>query len=334
MLLVSRGAVATLLISPSPFTDADRAIVERVAGGEAFTIQVSPWTGGATSQLDRIARSRTPDDLAAATADPRLDFSPPTDDRPFFFNMLKPASFAQAQSLPSEGVARGNLYATTTLVVLFGITATLVCVTIVGPLVAHGRPPMRARAFAASLIYFAGIGLGFMLVQMALLQRFSIYLGHPTHTLSITLFSMILFAGIGSYISDRVAPRWPATRVDDAAGRDGGPAGAPGARAGRDACDDRLRPGHAQRDRGRRSSGRLSALLGFFFPTGLRLVNRLSPEATAWMWGVNGAFSVLGSIVAVAISIFVGIHANVLAAAALYGMLAFPLAVLRRESRA
>ena len=52
------------------------------------------------------------------------------------------------------------------------------------------------------------------------------------------------------------------------------------------------------------------------------------------MWGVNGACSVLGSIVAVAISIFVGIHANVLAAAALYGMLAFPLAVLRRESRA
>ena len=80
--------------------------------------------------------------------------------------------------------------------------------------------------------------------------------------------------------------------------------------------------------------GPLSALLGFFFPTGLRLVNRLSPEATAWMWGVNGACSVLGSIVAVAISIFVGIHANVLAAAALYGMLAFPLAVLRRESRA
>ena len=92
--------MATLLISPSPFTDADRAIVERVAGGEAFAIQVSPWTGGATSQLDRIARSRTRDDLAAATADPRLDFTPPTDDRPFFFNMLKPASFAQAQSLP------------------------------------------------------------------------------------------------------------------------------------------------------------------------------------------------------------------------------------------
>ena len=333
ILLVSRGAVATLLISPSPFTDADRAIVERVAGGEAFTIQVSPWTGGATSQLDRIARSRTPDDLAAATADPRLDFSPPTDDRPFFFNMLKPASFAQAQSLPSEGVARGNLYATTTLVVLFGITATLVCVTIVGPLVAHGRPPMSARAFAASVIYFSGIGLGFMLVQMALLQRFSIYLGHPTHTLSITLFSMILFAGIGSYISDRAAPRWPALEWTM-------PLAAMAGLLVLLALVPVVTRATIGYGLGMRSAivvallGPLSALLGFFFPTGLRLVNRLSPEATAWMWGVNGACSVLGSIVAVAISIFVGIHANVLAAAALYGMLAFPLAVLRRESRA
>ncbi len=272
------------------------------------------------------------DDLAAATADPRLDFSPPTDDRPFFFNMLKPASFAQAQSLPSEGVARGNLYATTTLVVLFGITATLVCVTIVGPLVAHGRPPMSARAFAASLIYFSGIGLGFMLVQMALLQRFSIYLGHPTHTLSITLFSMILFAGIGSYISDRAAPRWPALEWTM-------PLAATAGLLVLLALVPVVTRATIGYGLGMRSAivvallGPLSALLGFFFPTGLRLVNRLSPEATAWMWGVNGACSVLGSIVAVAISIFVGIHANVLAAAALYGMLAFPLAVLRRESR-
>jgi hypothetical protein len=50
------------------------------------------------------------------------------------------------------------------------------------------------------------------------------------------------------------------------------------------------------------------------------------------MWGVNGAFSVLGSIVAVAISIFVGIHANLLGAAALYGVLVFPLAGLQKAS--
>jgi hypothetical protein len=331
MLLVSRDAVATLMISPSPFTAADREVVERVAADEAFTIQVSPWTGGTTSQLDRIGRSRTAAALAEATADPQLDFSPPTDNRPFFFNMLKPASFARARSLPSEGVARGNIYATTTLVVLFLITTTLVSVMIVLPLVAHGRPRMRGRAFGASLLYFAAIGLGFMLVQMALLQRFSIYLGHPTYTLSITLFSMILFAGIGSSISDRVAPLRP--RVERML---------PLAAAGGVLLllvlvqpITRVTVGYPLAARSAVVVGLLaplSMLLGFFFPSGLRLVGRLSPEATAWMWGVNGAFSVLGSIVAVAISIFVGIHANLLAAAALYGALVFPLAELQKAA--
>jgi hypothetical protein len=333
MLLVSRGAVATLMISPSPFTDADRGTIERVAADEAFTIQLSPWTGGSTGQLDRIASSSTAAALMAATADPQLDFSPPTDDRPFFFNMLKPAAFARAQSLPSEGVARGNIYATTTLVVLFLITMTLVALMIVGPLLAHGRPRMPARAFAASLVYFAGIGLGFMLVQMALLQRFSIYLGHPTHTLSITLFSMILFAGIGSYLSDLVVPRrpWLARLL---------PVVAAGGLLLLLAAVQPLTRATIGYPLAARSAivvgllAPLSMLLGCFFPTGLRLVSRLSPEATPWMWGVNGAFSVLGSIVAVAISIFVGIHANLLAAAALYGALVFPLTALQRANSA
>jgi hypothetical protein len=331
MLLVSRDAVATLMISPSPFTDADRTVIERVAADEAFTIQVSPWTGGATGRLDRIANSHTSAALAEATSDPQLDFSPPTDDRPFFFNMLKPAAFARAHSLPSEGVARGNIYATTTLVVLFLITMSLVALMIVCPLVAHGRPRMPRRSFAASLLYFAGIGLGFMLVQMALLQRFSIYLGHPTHTLSITLFSMILFAGIGSYLSDRVVPLGPRLERMLPLAAAGGlllllAAVQPITRAtigyhlaGRSAIVVGL-------------LAPLSMLLGFFFPTGLRLVSRLSPEAAAWMWGINGAFSVLGSIVAVAISIFIGIHANLLGAAALYAVLVFPLAGLQKAS--
>jgi hypothetical protein len=315
------------------FTDADRVIVERVAADEGFTIQVSPWLPAATGQLDRIAGSRTATALIEATADPQLDFSPPTDDRPFFFNMLKPAAFARARSLPSEGVARGNIYATTTLVVLFLITTSLVLLMIAWPLAAHGRPRMPARAFAASLWYFAGIGLGFMLVQMAVLQRFSIYLGHPTHTLSITLFSMILFAGLGSSLSDRLA-----------ASRPGLERMLPLAAAAGLVLFLAIVPPITRATIGYPLTARsaivvwllapLSMLLGLFFPTGLRLVSRLSPEAAAWMWGINGAFSVLGSIVAVAVSIFVGIHANLVAAAVLYLSLLLPLAHLQRARTA
>ena len=202
-LLLSRGTVATLLASPSPFTAADRATIEKVASDEAFTVQVSPWTASPNAELDRIAGSTT---RRGCPQRPRIRASTtarrPTTGPSSSTSSSSPAS--RIQALPDEGVVRGNIYATTTLVVLFGITSALVALPIVGPLVAHGRPRMPGATFAASLIYFAGIGLGFMLVQMALLQRFSIYLGHPTYTLSITLFSMILFAGIGSYLSDRV----------------------------------------------------------------------------------------------------------------------------------
>ena len=184
--------------------------------------------GGRHDRRDRThRRQRDGRKLTAATADPRLDFSPPTDDRPFFFNMLKPAAFARAQAMPAEGMVRGNIYATTTLVVLFLITSGLVLLMIVCPLVAHGRPTMPGRAFAAALVYFAGIGLGFMLVQMAVLQRFSIYLGHPTYTLSITLFSMILFAGLGSGALRPCRAGTAATRACAAARRRRRPAAAP-----------------------------------------------------------------------------------------------------------
>jgi hypothetical protein len=75
----------------------------------------------------------------------------------------------------------------------------------------------------------------------------------------------------------------------------------------------------------------LSVLLGFCFPIGMSLVGRLSPNATAWMWGVNGAAGVLASIAAVGISMWLGIHVNLLIAALLYSLLVLPGHALARR---
>ena len=74
--------------------------------------------------------------------------------------------------------------------------------TIVVPLAVRGRPALPARRLTAGLAYFAVIGTAFMLAQVAFLQRFSVLLGHPTYALVVVLFSMILFAGLGSFASD------------------------------------------------------------------------------------------------------------------------------------
>ena len=331
LLLVTRDRTATLLTSLSPFTADDEAVVRRIVEAEGFTIQASPWTGGSNPRVDRIARSTTPAELALATEDPDFDYSPPTDERPFFFNMLKPRSFARVYTLPRGGVMWGNIRATATLVLLFVIALLLVIAIIIWPLIASGRPTLPAGVFTWSVSYFCGIGIGFMLVQIALLQRFSVFLGHPAYTFSVTLFSMILFAGIGSYASDSVVPRVRRLEVV-----------LPIA-AGLIIVATALIAGPATHALGGASLtvrvitvvgllAPVATILGFFFPTGLRAVGNLSPAATAWMWGVNGACGVLGSVVAVAISMWIGIQANLLGAAFIYVGLLVPLAVLRSSA--
>ena len=72
----------------------------------------------------------------------------------------------------------------------------------------------------------------------------------------------------------------------------------------------------------------IAIVLGFCFPLGLRAVGRISPQATAWMWGINGACGVLASIAAVALSISFGIWVNLVGAAILYAFLTLPARAL------
>jgi hypothetical protein len=183
---------------------------------------------------------------------------------------------------------------------------------------------MALGRFAWTMTYFGIIGGGYMLIQIALLQRFSTYIGHPTYTLAIVLCSMLLFTGVGSLAAERLVGR-----------RSGGSlawlplliamalivtAMALPRIAAITVADGLLM----------RSlwvllfTGSLSVLLGMCFPIGVRLVGD-RPEVVAWAWGVNGALGVLASIVAVGLSIWVSIDTNFWVAAVLYAALVLPL---------
>ena len=204
LVLVTRERVATMMVSPSPFTDDDGRRLREVADARGFAIQVSPWNAGDDQMLTRIAAATSISELEDATKHPYLDLSPPTDRRPFFFNMLKPAALFRRDNSSSTGVVSGNLLATRTLIALCGIAGVLVVAIIGWPLAQAGRPAAPPGLFAPALAYFGIIGLAFMLIQIPFLQRFSVYLGHPTYTFSIILFLMILAAGLGSLSSERI----------------------------------------------------------------------------------------------------------------------------------
>jgi hypothetical protein len=331
MAMLSRHRVATLIVSNQPLTNEDRSVITTLADERQFEVVVSPWTGAVDPFLSGIVKSTSGRELDAAIRHPMFDFTPPTDERPFFFNTLKPSSFDKAFDVPRDGVMAGNLRATWTLVLLFIIATILVIGIIIFPLLRSGLPAMESGSFAMSVAYFGMIGVGYMLIQVPLLQRFSVYLGHPTYTLAVILFSMIFFTGIGSFVSDRFpidCNRW-VLKLPLAIG------------AAVLVLIYSIQPimdATIQFELPVRSlvvmacSAPISVLLGFCFPVGMVLVRRLSPDATAWMWGVNGAAGVLASIMAVAISMWLGIHVNLLAASLLYILLPLPAHILERKA--
>jgi hypothetical protein len=220
------------------------------------------------------------------------------------------------------GVVAGNMRATAILLGLLALTVVLVCAIVLWPLVQAGRPDLPAPLFRAALAYFAIIGLGFMLIQIPLLQQFSLYLGHPTYTFSIVLFLMILAAGLGSLVSDRLRLERAPYRLPIGLGL-------------AVLAEAFLIPPTIEATMGLQLAGRtlvvaafivpLAFALGFCFPIGMRLVGRHSDRITAWMWGVNGACGVIASILAVMASMWLGITSSLIGAAVLYTLLVLPM---------
>jgi hypothetical protein len=168
--------------------------------------------------------------------------------------------------------------------------------------------------------YFSLIGAGFMFVEIALIQRLTVFLGHPMYALGILLFTMIASAGLGSLASDRL----PLTRAPWVfaypvaitavilAIRFVLPLVGTNLVAAPMAVKIPVSIG---------AIAPVGLLLGFGFPTGMRLVRSSRSTETPWYWALNGIFSVLCSALAVFISIYFGISTSFYIAAACYGSL-------------
>lgn len=330
--LVARNTVATLLVSPTPFSAVDLDRLESVAAEMEFTILHSPRAQSGERLIREAFASSNAGELLAATEHEFLDFSPPRDSRPYFFNILKPSAlFSSSAELGELGiVAGGNLLATYTLMLLCVLAFIGVSLVIGVPLLLSGKPRLPAGVFGSGLLYFACIGTGFMMVQIPLIQRFSVYLGHPVYAVSVLLFSMILAAGLGSSLSDRIDVerdrRWtlalPSTIVAllTAIYLLSGPI-----------IESTISAGLFLRCAIVVLLVAVAAVpMGMCFPLGLRLFRQYSDECLPWMWGVNGATGVLASVLAVAISMWSGINTSLLVAIACYALLVVPA---RRLSR-
>jgi hypothetical protein len=331
--LAATENLATLIVARAPFTPEDLATLTAMADRLHFTILVSPQSQTKYPVLSEIMGATTPQGLGEAVAKYPLDLSAPTDDRPFFFNQLRidPASVWLAHHL-GYGVLHGNLVATITLTVVVALSTILVLITTIVPSLPSIRR-VTPRIAVLGSIYFVLIGLGFMFVEIGLIQRISIYLGHPVYGMAIGLFGIIVSTGLGSLCSYRLSllnglrlqlwagalglylillPYWFPLLIGQFA------AGSLLVRAA--VSLTAIVP-----------SG---VLMGFGFPTGMEIVNAIDSRPTPWFWAVNGAAGVLAAGIAVLVSIHATISTTLWCGAACYlllGPIAIILARLRRS---
>lgn len=317
------------ILKPSGFSASEEAALRREAEALQFTLAYTPTKSVAdaahpatpqarTEQIaiDRILREPSDAVLARVIATWPLDVSPVSDDRPFFFyqNRLRDAGAAFFSSTPTHLFGNG-------LVILIKVlvTATLMLVLLIAVPLWRMRNANAAQAASSSglavdLAYVGCVGLGFMFLEIALIQRLLSYLGQPTYTLTAVLFVLLLGGGFGS----RYAAQWSAESIRRAlfglaiyallfAISFDAIADATSAfsMTGRALCVAAL-------------LWPLGTLLGVPLPSALARVHARHADRIPWLWGINSAASVLGSIAATIVSMSVGIPASLAVGIAFY----------------
>jgi hypothetical protein len=332
--IVRQDKVATFLFKRAPFTANELATLHEVSARLGFEVLYAPGDqrlpmvdeenvdGTSTRDYANLIRAADPVQFSASY---HADIRPTTDDRPFFFHTTKLENqFAVAFG---KSMLFGN--GLSALLTLLGISSALVVLFVIGPLVLAGPAAAHPRGWFAWLVYFGALGAGFMLIEVAILQRFVLLLGHPVYSLTVTLFSLLLGTGMGAALSrrfDQQSLRRTGAIALFAIAAVGIAVIAvvtplvtwaiPLARPARMAIAiATLLP--------------IGLLLGIPMPTGIRLLSARSPQMVAWAWGMNGALSVLGATLAIFIAMNWGFQVTLLAAAATYliGLAAFLLAV-------
>ncbi len=316
--------MATLVLSKKPFTPEQLRILNNTVRNLGFNVLLSPDQPPQSPLLRAIVDSPNRATLDRVLEGNYLDLSVPTDNRPFFFNQLRfrtipSATVRMFHRTLADHSAEGNLIASLVLGLILFLSIVAVVLTILVPLRGAVRESPLPLIGIGSL-YFSLIGMGFMLAEMALLERFSVYLGHPIYSLSVCLFSLILASGLGSLTSDRLRLNarvkllvWGSITVAYLVGM------------------AQIMPAFLESTTGQERLVRiaisiavlmpLGLLLGFAFPTGLYLVEAVDRQPTPWFWGINGATSVLASVLGVVFSMALGINVTILFAAVCYLLL-------------
>jgi spermidine synthase len=314
MVTARSGNFTALLVKKTPFTaDEKRRLAAWADASPLFGLSAAPEVNAGRHGFYQVFLDLQDEakERAFVVVYP-FDVSPATDDRPFFFRFtfwrhLLPRGDRLGAAVPVMEVSL------LLLAVAIGATAILCIHLPLRFLVARGvRLPTRGRYG----LFFAAIGIGYFAVEIALLQRFGLFLGHPNYALSVVLAALLVTSGAGALASPRLpggeaSVRWTSYALA-------------GVVLLEKALALPLLPRLVGLGFGLRVMvvfvlvAPIGLLLGSFLPRGLERLKADAPALVPWAWGLNGIFSVLAPVFAVAFSVTWGIEALLVAAIPVY----------------
>jgi hypothetical protein len=301
---------AELLVKRSPFTEAEVEELGKFAREMDFFVAYDPFHER-REPLDFLARAST-SGRKRLLANYPLNVKPVTDDTPFYFQYHRWRDlFGEPPIGLRPPAAMWVLIASLVQVVV--LSAAFILLPLSRRTSRASVPGGRAGIFG----YFASLGMGFILVEIGLLSKLTIFLGGPAYALSITLSTLLSASGVGSYLAGRLRlePLALVQRVVPVA------------------CvvilgqawllDRATEPLMGLPLVGRALAtvvliGPLGILLGMPFPTGLRLVDETRPELKPWAWAINAFCTVVGTSTCMILVTAYGFSSALFVGAAVY----------------
>jgi hypothetical protein len=330
--VVRAWQMATFVVTRAPLPAPAIPSLRRFAEARGFDLAWYPgMERSAANRYNRMPEPYLFDGIARMLAegpaslisDYKFDLRPATDDRPFFHNFLRWRSLPEVAGLLGAGgmplLEAGFVLLLATLAQALLLAATLILL----PLLLSRR---RRHAWAVSrlrgkvLIYFSGLGLAFMIVELVALHRLVLLVGSPVITSAVVLAFFLLAAGAGSLRAARACDLRHAIRTAVA-----GTVVAALAWHGLLALFAPAlssQPPLVAAGVAAASLAPMAFFMGQLFPLGLTAVARRDEGMIAWAWGINGCASVVGAIAGTALAVSIGFGASLIVALAIYAVVA------------
>lgn len=333
-LVMIRGwKTVTLLIKNRDFTTAEIEAIKTFCRTRSFDVAYYPGTqANEANRYNLLAQPYFFEGATALLSGERQAFvdqykfyiEPATDDRPYFFRFFKWDSAAELFALREQGGMPLLDWSYPLLIATMAQALIASALLIIAPLAAsHARHALPSGRIC---LYFLAIGLAFMFMEIAFIQKFVLFLAHPLYAVAVVLCAFLVFAAAGSWFAGQWRGKGAAGKLLlwSVAAIGGISLLYLGTLPGLFEALIHL-PDPAKIAISVALIAPLAMCMGVPFPTGTMHLASTAQESIPWAWAINGFASVAGAVLAALLAIHLGFAAVILLAVLIYGVAAVAL---------